>query len=81
MIGLAPTSAPPWTALRPMPPAPKTAMLAPAGTWAVFSTAPTPVITEQPISAAVSSGISSRMGMAQDSGTMVSRKLATVPKW
>ena len=46
-------------------------MLAPAGTAAVLITAPTPVITEQPISAALSSGTFLSMGIAQDSWTTV----------
>jgi hypothetical protein len=48
-------------------PRPKTAMLAPGGTAAVLITAPTPVITEQPTSAARSSGMAGSMRMAQDS--------------
>ncbi len=46
-------------------------MLAPAETAAVLMTAPTPVITEQPMSAARSSGIRLSMAMAQDSATTV----------
>jgi hypothetical protein len=46
-------------------------MLAPGGTWAVLITAPTPVMTEQPISAARSSGMSGRIGIALDSATTV----------
>ncbi len=57
--------------LSPTPPTPKTAMLAPGGTAAVLITAPTPVITEQPISAARSSGMAGSMRMAQDSWTTV----------
>ena len=74
MMGVAPTSAPPWTALSPTPPQPQTARLAPVGTLAVHVTAPTPVVTEQPMSAACSSGMSLRMGMAQLSGTTVSEE-------
>ena len=44
-------------------------MLAPAGTCAVFKTAPTPVITEHPIKAAFLRSISSRIGIAHDAGT------------
>ena len=51
----------PWMAERPMPPAPKTATVEPGSTFAVFSTAPTPVMTPQPMSAARSSGMSSRI--------------------
>ena len=44
--------------LKPTPPAPKTATDVPAATRAVFTTAPTPVITAQPKSTAVSIGMS-----------------------
>ncbi len=71
MIGCAATIAPPWMTLRPTPPTPKTAMLAPAGTAAVLITAPTPVMTEQPIRAARSSGIAGSMRIAHDSCTTV----------
>jgi hypothetical protein len=54
-------------------------MLAPAGTAAVLITAPTPVITEQPMRAALSSGISGRIGMAHDSWTTA--REAYVPTW
>ena len=63
--------APPCTTLRPTPPVPKTAMEAPAGTRAVLSTAPTPVMTEQPTRAARSSGMAGSMRMADDSWTTV----------
>ena len=46
-------------------------MLAPAGTAALLSTAPTPVITEHPMSAARSSGIAGSMRIAHDSCTTV----------
>ena len=54
-------------------------MLAPAGTAAVLMTAPTPVITEHPMSAARSSGTSRSMWMADDSGTTVDE--AYVATW
>ena len=41
-----------------MPPSPSTSTVAPASTRAVLSTAPTPVWTAQPITHAVSSGVS-----------------------
>ena len=50
-----------WMAARPIPPAPKTATVSPASTRAVLNTAPTPVMTPQPISEARSRGISSRI--------------------
>ena len=46
---------------RPTPPQPKTATVEPGSTFAVLSAAPTPVVTPQPISAARSSGMSSRI--------------------
>ena len=49
----------PWIAASPTPPAPKTATVEPGSIRAVFSTAPTPVVTPQPIRAARSSGMSS----------------------
>ena len=42
-----------------MPPRPITSTVAPSSTRAVFSTAPTPVCTAQPITHATSSGTSS----------------------
>src|SRR4051812_9797666 len=64
MILLAPASAAPWMTLRPMPPTPITATLAPSGTRARCSTAPTPVRTPQPTSAAEASGTSGGIGTA-----------------
>ena len=49
MILSAPTSFAPWMTLRPMPPRPNTTTLAPASTLAVKITAPTPVVTPQPM--------------------------------
>ena len=45
----APTSLAPWMTLRPMPPSPNTTTLAPGSTFAVLITAPTPVVTPQPM--------------------------------
>jgi hypothetical protein len=45
----APTIFRPWMTLRPMPPRPKTTALAPGSTPAVLTTAPTPVVTPQPM--------------------------------
>ena len=42
----------------PTPPRPTTSTVAPAGTFAVLSTAPTPVCTEHPSTAATSNGVS-----------------------
>ena len=59
MIRSAPASAAPLTADRPTPPQPITATVAPGSTLAALNTAPTPVMTPQPTSAARSSGMSS----------------------
>ena len=53
----APAIAAPWMAFRPTPPQPNTATVAPGSTRAVLKTAPTPVVTAQPTSAARSRGI------------------------
>src|SRR5690348_3170785 len=55
----APAMAAPLTADRPIPPQPNTATVEPGGTFAVFITAPAPVMTPHPTSAATFSGISS----------------------
>ncbi|MNN85755.1 hypothetical protein D3C81_2030830 [compost metagenome] len=49
MILSAPTILAAWITFRPMPPRPNTTTLAPASTLAVNSTAPTPVVTPQPM--------------------------------
>ena len=49
MIMSAPASFSPWITFRPIPPSPNTIALAPASTFAVFSTAPMPVVTPQPM--------------------------------
>jgi len=54
---------------RPTPPSPITATLAPAGTAAVLTTEPTPVATQQPMSAATSAGVPSGIGTAAPAGT------------
>ena len=58
MTRSAPASAAPLTADSPTPPQPITATVEPGSTLAALNTAPTPVITPQPTSAARSSGIS-----------------------
>jgi hypothetical protein len=60
MIVVAPARFAPWMTLSPTPPQPKTATLLPISTLAVLTTAPTPVMTPQPMSATFSSGASSR---------------------
>ena len=59
MICAAPAARAPCTTESPMPPRPSTSTVAPGSTLAVLSTAPTPVCTAQPITHAVSSGVSS----------------------
>ena len=46
-----------------------TATLEPGATGTVFVTAPTPVATQQPISAATSGGVPSGIGIAAATGT------------
>src|SRR3954452_10655717 len=58
MIRPAPARAAPWMTLSPMPPTPITRTLAPAGTFARCSTAPTPVRTPHPTSDADAIGTS-----------------------
>ena len=67
----APASRAPSTALSPTPPAPKTATLLPGRTCAVFSTAPTPVVTAHPINAATASGTASGSGTQHSCGTTI----------
>ncbi len=49
MILFAPASRAPWITLRPIPPSPNTTTLSPTWTLAVLTTAPTPVVTPQPM--------------------------------
>ena len=65
----APASAAPMTADSPTPPSPITATLEPGSTGSVFVTAPTPVATQHPISAATSGGVPSGIGIAAAAGT------------
>jgi hypothetical protein len=58
MIRSAPASAAPFTVDSPTPPQPITATVEPGSTFAALNTAPTPVSTPQPTSAARSSGMS-----------------------
>ena len=57
MMRSAPAMRAPWITFRPTPPQPNTATDEPGSTFAVLNTAPTPVVTAQPTSAARSSGI------------------------
>jgi hypothetical protein len=61
MMRPAPAIAAPLIAARPTPPQPMTATVSPGRTLEVWIAAPTPVITEQPIRAARSSGMSLRI--------------------
>ena len=72
MMSCAPASAAPWITLSPTPPHPITATLAPGRTLAVLIAAPIPVIVPQPTKQARSSGTSSRILIAQLSGTTAS---------
>ena len=58
-------------AMQPTPPAPNTATLLPGRTRVVFSTAPTPVVTAQPINAATVSGTSLLNGTQHSCDTTV----------
>ncbi len=69
MIFPAPTSRAAWIVLRPTPPQPKTATLAPGGTLARLKTGPAPASTPQLTRHTTSSGASFRMGMTLSSGS------------
>src|SRR5438477_6322068 len=71
MIRSAPAKAAPLTADSPTPPQPITATVAPGSTLAALNTAPTPVITPQPTSAARSSGMSSSIFTIEFSCTSI----------
>ena len=71
MMRPAPAMRAPWITAWPTPPQPRTATLAPGLTFAVLSAAPTPVVTPQPMSAALSSGTRVSMGTAWLSLTTV----------
>ena len=69
MILAAPASTAPMTHESPTPPRPMTATVEPAWTSAVFTTAPTPVDTPHPMSAATSGGTPSGIGTTAVAGT------------
>ena len=58
-----------------------TATVAPAGTSAVLMTAPTPVDTQQPISAATAGSTPSGSGTAAASGTTVAPAIVPIPQY
>ena len=64
----------------PTPPSPMTATLAPAGTAAVLSTAPTPVDTQQPMSAATPGSTPSGSGIAAVTGTTDASAIVAMPQ-
>ena len=68
-IGAAPTATAPSIALIPTPPQPNTHTRSPGRTPAVRHTAPVPVVTAQPTSAAISKGTSAGIGTQQPAGT------------
>ena len=61
----------PWMAEMPTPPQPNTTTDEPGSTLAVLMAAPTPVVTPQPISEAISNGTSSSILTAACSGIVV----------
>ncbi|MCY1546703.1 hypothetical protein D9M68_827160 [compost metagenome] len=71
MIRPAPASAAPLMVDKPIPPQPSTATVSPGRTLAVLNTAPVPVVTAQPSSAARSSGISRRIATSACSCTSI----------
>ena len=78
----APASLAPCTTLSPTPPQPMTSTEAPASTSAQRVTAPTPVGTQQPMSAACGHGISFRMGTSISAGhTTCSEKVPMRAIW
>ena len=82
MIGCAPASAAPISTERPTPPQPITHTDAPGSTRAVFVTAPTPVVTQQPIRQATSNGTADGTGMTAEAGTTAaSAKVPTERYW
>ena len=63
----------------PTPPQPMTATDEPASTSAVLRAAPRPVVTPQPMRAAMSKGTSSGIGTAQPASTTTSSAKVPVP--
>ena len=80
MTAAAPAIAAAFTAFKPIPPAPNIATKSPFLTRAVLSTAPAPVANAQPMRAALSRGMSLRMGVRRFSETIASSlKVVTAP--
>ena len=80
MMRAAAASLAPWVTAIPMPPAPSTRTVAPSSTFAVLSTAPTPVWTAQPITHATSSGTSAPTFTTPASGIIASSAHAAVAR-
>ena len=76
----APASAAPMIADSPTPPSPTTTTDSPGRTRAVSSTAPTPVVTAQPMSAATSGGVRGSMGMAASAATTCAEPKVPMPQ-
>ena len=76
----APAIAAPITHDSPTPPSPITATLDPGGTTAVLRTAPTPVVTQHPISAATAGSTPSGRAIAAVSGTTVASAIVAIPQ-
>lgn len=82
MMRLAPAMRAPWMTLRPTPPRPNTATVAPASTFAVYSTAPTPVVMPQPSRHTLSSGdVFDTTHTAISGSTVYSLKHEVPMKW
>ena len=64
----------------PTPPSPMTATVEPGSTAAVLSTAPTPVETQQPMSAATAGSTPSGRAMAAATGTTVASDIVAMPQ-
>src|SRR5829696_1099243 len=80
MMVLAPTKFRPRSIACPTPPQPSTTAVSPGRTRAVLITAPTPVVTAHPISAATGKGTSRGIGTAADSGTTVASAKVPSPR-
>ncbi len=77
----APATAAPITHDSPTPPRPITATDDPAGTSAVLSTAPTPVVTQQPMSAAAAGSTPSGSGIAAAAGTTDASAIVAIAQY
>jgi hypothetical protein len=69
----------PWMQAKPIPPSPKTATVSPGWTFAVFLTAPMPVVTPQPSRQTFSRGASLRIFATAISGSTVYSENVDVP--